>query len=113
MQRTPAGAADHNVRAQPMIRKSPKPAPDLKAENVRLKVQVAALKTEVGKLQRENVSLKVKNQSALLRIKALEKAKIPPEEKPISEAEAASRLIFAVRKLGFHLVDSSGKKVDP
>ena len=79
-------------------RKSPKTMPDLKAENVRLKIHVSALVAEVRKLQRENIKLKVKDQSAVARIKALEKLKVLPKPEALSDIDIARRIAFLLQK---------------
>lgn len=83
--------------------KSTKAPPDLRVENVRLKTQVSALSAEVRKLQRENIHLKVKDQSSVARIKALEKVKVPRKPEPLSDFEVARRIAFLLNKGGLDI----------
>lgn len=81
----------------------------LQLANSQLKKEVRELKAEIGKLQSKNAKLEVKNISAGLRIKALEKLKVLPETKLLSDTEVAKRIAFLLKKGGVSFVDGDGK----
>ena len=93
-------------------RKPPEPIATLKTENSDLKQRVSAYKSENTKLQKQFVALQVKYDSALRRIKALEKLKVPPEPK-FSDIEIARRIAFTLNKGGFEFVDGKAVQVRP
>ena len=72
-------------------------------ENARLKQLVQALKAELAKIQKKNAKLEVQYVSARLRIKALEKLKVPAEPKPLSDFEIARRIAFLLHKGGLDI----------
>lgn len=89
--------------AQVVKWKSPDPVANLKKENAALKGSVRALKSETAKLQTKYAKLEAKHFSALARVKALEKLKIPPEPKPLSDLEVARRIAFLLNKGGLDI----------
>jgi predicted nuclease with TOPRIM domain len=91
----------------------PKPASNLQRENNQLKAKVRELTAEVKKLHNRAAQIEVKNLSAVARIKALEKEKVPPKPKALSEMEVARRIAFVLARAGMHIVDASGRKVEP
>ena len=80
-------------------------------ENAALKQLVRALKAVNAKLQKKVAQLEAKDVSSSNRIKALEKQKLPPEAKPMSDNENAREIAFALNKGGYELVDGKAVKV--
>ena len=83
----------------------------LKLANSQLKKDVAALKREVGKLQTQNAKFKADNVSLRLKVKALEKLKVPQKPDPVSEFETVRRIAFMFAKHGLHIVTSNDEEV--
>lgn len=91
--------------------KSTKSETALLSENSQLKKLVSALKAENSKLQKKVAVLEAKDVTSRNRIKALEKLKVLPETKPLSDLEAARRIAFVLNRGGFDLVDGKAVKV--
>ena len=108
------GPVNWGVRALKMKpRKPPEPIATLKTENSDLKQRVRTYKSENAKLQKQSVALQVKYDSALSRIKALEKLKVPPEPKPSDIIDTARRIAFVLNQGGFEFVDGKVVQVRP
>jgi hypothetical protein len=94
-------------------RKSSPSLTTLQSEKSRLNQIIRELKAELSKLQRKNAKLEVENASARHRVKALEKLKVLPETKPLSDIEVARRIAFLLNKGGFEFVDGKAVQVSP
>lgn len=94
--------------------KSEELARSLKSSDLIVQHYVTKLEAKNAKLQEEIAGLELDNMSTSNKIKALQKerkALQPPKE--ATTLEAARRIAFLFNQVGFHVVDSEGKKVEP
>lgn len=93
--------------------KSSKSATTLQNKNAQFRKLVSALKSENAKLQKKVARLEAKDVTSCNRIKALEKLKMLPPTKPLSNIEVARAIAFALNMGGYEFVDGKVVQVRP